>query len=185
MPEIQVQAAGSVALKGGASVELDKVPGAQLAWLVAVGVRSVVSNARSDAAKTARDSATAAKLPEPTTTELDTLKAEAEAELIAAIYAGTAGTSARGPRGTAVETIARRIATEEVKAILKAHGLVQPAKGAKIRFADGQEFSLTELVGRRLEQHGERLQAAAEAEAARSAEAAEAGGADVAEALGL
>lgn len=104
---------------------------------------------------------------------------ELVADALAALNAGTLGNRVSGPRLTPVETIARNMAKKEVEDILRANKIAIPkttGKGdarveGKIKTADG-EFTLGELVSRRLEKFGDRINAAAAKEAAKRAKEA-------------
>jgi len=105
------------------------------------------------------------------------LIADTDAAFVAAIHAGEIGASSGG-RGTALETVMKRIATDEINGILSTHRLAKPKKAAdKITFGDGTAFTFGELVERRLSEghpysHGPRIRKVAEAEQARLAKAA-------------
>jgi hypothetical protein len=108
-----------------------------------------------------------------------TLVASVRADLLTALDAGTLGASTRGPRGSSADTIAREIAEDEIMAILKQHGIARPKKAAdKVNIPDGSEFTMGELIARRLSDtalygHGTRIRKAAEAKLAALAKVAE------------
>lgn len=120
-------------------------------------------------------------------------KNEFQLALIEAMNSGTLGQSNRGPRIDPVEAARQAIAKREVIDVLRGAGLKQPKGDAKVKFADGQEFTMGELVNRRLDKHGERITREAQkhvAELERKAkkakeEASKAGATANADALGL
>jgi hypothetical protein len=107
----------------------------------------------------------------------DKLVLDTQAAFLAAIQAGEIGASSGG-RGTALETIMKRIASDEINNIFSTQRIAKPKKVAeKIPFGDGSEFTFGELVERRLSEghpysHGPRIRKLAEAEQARLAKAA-------------
>lgn len=94
------------------------------------------------------------------------------------ILAGKVGTRlGGGPRGSAVETIMRQIATAEVKqalTVVRSDGRnTQAVNAYKAMDKDGRAKTLKAQVEKYLASSGEKLRAKAEAEMARRAEAAE------------
>ncbi len=98
---------------------------------------------------------------------------------IEALTKGTIGTRVGGPRGTAIDTVIRGLAKDEVKAVLKHNGLTFPTGEKVVEFADGTKLTGSELIDRRIAKHGDRLRKEAEAEMKRQErDAAKAGGVD-------
>jgi hypothetical protein len=108
--------------------------------------------------------------------------AEVSADFLAALNDGTLGNRVSGPRLTPVETIARQMARKEIEDILRANKIKVPTKDDKVKMPDG-EFTMAELVTRRLEKFGDRINAAAKKEADRRAKQTDAVTANAAEAL--
>lgn len=80
------------------------------------------------------------------------VKAEYVAKAIDALIAGTVGVSVRGPSVDPIEAIVNRLARKEVLDVLRASGTKPPKKADdKVKFANGAEFTLAELVARRLD----------------------------------
>ena len=100
--------------------------------------------------------------------DINAAKAEYVASAIAALQAGTVGTSTRGPSLDPVEAEVARIAKAEINTVLKANGATFKKVGegdtAKrvVTFANGDAFTMAELVERRLAAHGERIRKEAE-----------------------
>lgn len=85
-------------------------------------------------------------------------KLEFQLAFIASMAEGTLGQSiSRGPRVDPVEAAEHAIAKREVIDVLRGAGLKTPKSEAKVKFADGQEYTMDELVERRLAKHGERI----------------------------
>jgi hypothetical protein len=121
----------------------------------------------------------------------DAAKAEAKAAFIAeAVKVMTEGNMGHGrvgtPRGTQLETIMRRIAESEIRAILKSNGVALPSGDKTVKLG-AQEFTRQALIERRLAQHGDRIRKDAEAEQKKLERVAKAsaGEGEGAEALGL
>lgn len=108
--------------------------------------------------------------------------AEVSADFLKALTEGTLGNRVSGPRLTPVETIARQMAKKEIEDILRANKIKVPTKDDKVKMPDG-EFTMTELVTRRLEKFGDRINAAAKKEADRRAKQTDAVTANATEAL--
>jgi predicted phosphoribosyltransferase len=70
---------------------------------------------------------------------------------------GELGISTRKPRVDPVEAAALAIAKREVTEKLRGAGLKVPKKDERVAFANGDSFTMDELVARRLEMHGERI----------------------------
>lgn len=109
--------------------------------------------------------------------------AAVQADMLKALNEGTLGARVAGPRLTPVETIANQMARKEIEDILRTNKIKVPKKDDKVSMPDG-EFTMAELVARRLAKHGDRINKAAAAEAARRAKNTAAVTADGAAALG-
>lgn len=89
---------------------------------------------------------------EDTKENREKLKAEYRAKLFDAMLAGTVGVSVRGPSVDPITVIVQRLAKKEVLDVLKASGTKPPKKSDdKVTFANGDKFTLAELVARRLD----------------------------------
>lgn len=115
--------------------------------------------------------------------EIAAKKAEYVSAAVAALEAGTVGMATRGPAADPVEAEMERIAKREINAILKTNGAKFSGKGdeRKVTFANGQSFTMDQLVERRLANpsEGPRIKTAAEKaikQAAREAEKVKATG---------
>ena len=84
-------------------------------------------------------------------------------DAVKALHDGTVGESTRGPRGTALDTVIRAIASAEVKKVLANIGVTMPSGDRKVRFVTGEELTSSELIARRIARHGARLTKEAEA----------------------
>ena len=89
------------------------------------------------------------------------------ADTLKALTDGTIGVrSTSGPRVTPLETLRRQIARKEIEDMLRGHKIAVPKGEAKLKTKDG-EFTMVELVDRRLVEngpHAERIAKAAEKE---------------------
>lgn len=109
-------------------------------------------------------------------------KAECVTKAIEVLLNGVMGAGRMGvPRGTAIETVVRQMATKEVVANLKHNKLAMPKKAEDtitINAGQANERKLTrnDLIAAWVKKHGERLTKAAEAEMKRQAKLAEAAG---------
>lgn len=121
-------------------------------------------------------------------------KLTAQQALFKAITDGTLGSGrGGGPRGTKLETVLRDLAKAEVISILNSQNIKLPKKASDtIKFKNGDEFTLAQLVDRRVgnDNHADRLRKEAEtkmrADERRAAKAAaEAKGAGSVEEAGL
>jgi hypothetical protein len=151
--------------------ELDTAlfPPATVDALIRRGVSHILGNEASSKAKAWEESENASRAEtagkagqstyNPVTDEEKAAKkAEFQAAFVDAMTAGTLGQgAARGPRVDPVEAAARGIAKREIADVLRGVGLKLPKTDAKVKFTDGQEFTLAELIDRRLEKHGERI----------------------------
>lgn len=112
-------------------------------------------------------------------------KTEVYAEAKQALLDGTMGFNARGPRLDPVEAEMTRLATAEVKAILRGAKMTV-GKDKNVRFADGTIKSLADMVATRIERESDRLRKEAERNVkAVAKKASEVAGGATAEALGL
>lgn len=105
-----------------------------------------------------------------------------QSDMLKALNEGTLGARVAGPRLTPVETIANQMARKEIEDILRTNKIKVPKKDDKVKMPDG-EFTMAELIARRLAKFGERINAAAKKEADRRAKATAAVTADAAAAI--
>ena len=85
------------------------------------------------------------------------------ADAVKALHDGTVGDGMRGPRGTALDTVIRAIASAEVKKTLANIGVTMPSGDKKVKFTTGEELTASELIARRIAKHGDRITKEAEA----------------------
>lgn len=95
---------------------------------------------------------------EPTDDEKAAKKAEYVEKAIAALWAGEIGMGVRGPAVSPLEREVERLARGEVMAVLKSNGIKPPRGDEAVKFANGAEFTLEQLIERRIGAHGERLE---------------------------
>src|SRR3954471_23062408 len=116
---------------GDVTFSLATLPAASLAALASRGLAHYLGNEGASAVSSKKDAfAKEHDGAEPDESTVASWKAEELAARVARITEGTIGQNSRGPRGTAVDTIARRIAVSELTANL--------AK-SKIKFPTGKE----------------------------------------------
>ena len=89
---------------------------------------------------------------EPGADEVQAKKAEYVANAVKALLAGEVGTATRGPAADPIESEMDRIAKREINAVLKANGAKFSGKGDErvVTFANGEKFTMDQLVERRL-----------------------------------
>lgn len=114
---------------------------------------------------------------QPGDDEVAAKKAEYRGIAIAALQAGTVGTATRGPAADPIEAEMERIAKREINEVLKKNGAKFTGKGdeRKVTFANGDSFTMDELIERRLANvdHKARIEKEAKRALAASAKAAE------------
>lgn len=166
------------------SFDLGALPTASLIALASSGLAHKMGNEVASQVSTEKAKRKEAGSAELTEAEIDTMLAELREEMAGKILAGTIGTSTRGPRGTALDTIVRQKAKAEMVAVLAKHGITFPegkypkthaqAGEARVIVMDGKAVTGSELVDRYLTKHSERLTALAKREMAAVEKAAEA-----------
>ena len=111
----------------------------------------------------------------------DSAKAAKKTELIKAaieaLASGTVGTRVSGPRVEPIEATRNAIAKKEVLDILRAANIKVPKGEEAVRFADGTQKTLAQMVATRLEKFGDRIEKEAQkklADDARRVKAAQA-----------
>jgi hypothetical protein len=144
---------------GQYEIDTGKLPPTTIDALVRRGISHVLGNEAASKVSAWADNAERIKAEGNATDEQKAQKkAEFQAAFIDAMVNGTLGQhTARGPRVDPIESAANGIAKREVIDVLRGAGLKQPKGEAKVKFADGQEFTMAELVERRLAKHGERI----------------------------
>lgn len=158
------------------------LPARSLAALVASGLAHKLGN--EIAAKVAAYKAKATDGKLPSESEIAQFKAQKQKEMFASLLSGEAAASARGPRGSAIESMMKKIAAEELAARFRALGKSLPSgdKTITLTTGDGRVEAVTRatLIDRRVAAHSERLRAEAERriseERAKAAAAVAAGG---------
>lgn len=155
---------------GTATVEFDSLPAVSQRALAQRGLAHFLGNEQ--ASKVAGHF----EGKEPTDDEKAAYKAECVAKALQALIDGTVGTRIGTPRGTQIETIMRRIAEAQVRAVLKGNGITMPSGDKVVKLGD-QEFTRAQLITRRLEnpKFSESIRKEAEAEMKRVEKAAGAG----------
>lgn len=93
---------------------------------------------------------------------VEALEHQYREEFLAKIMGGTLGVRATGPRGSAIETVMRAVAIEELRAALGKKNVKWPAKADDELTVGGKVYTRTGLVDAYLEKHGEKLRAEAE-----------------------
>jgi hypothetical protein len=182
---------GSTVTYGDHTIDVAALPEKSVMALIRRGVAHYLGNEQ--ASKVSGWKAERAESGNPANdAEVAAYKADRMAEAVKALMDGTIGSSIRGPRGTAVDTVIRQLAETEVKGILKANGLSMPSGDKVVEFADGTRLTRGQLIDRRITNHGDRLRKEAEAKikaderkAQREVDAAKAAGGQGVEALGL
>lgn len=163
---------------GSHSIDVAKLPEASVVALLKRGLTHYLGNEQTSKLVAARKREGAFD----GTTE-EAYKADLVAKAVAALHEGTIGTQVRGPSVDPVEAAMERIARAEINAVLKAKGAKFVGKGddRKVTFANGESFTMNDLIDRRLgnEEHSARIRKEAEKalkSAAKQAEAAKVAG---------
>lgn len=95
---------------------------------------------------------------------------EVQADILDALNKGELGSRVSGPRLAPLDTIKRQIARKEVEDILRGNKLAVPKGEAKVKMGDA-EFTMAQLIDRRIEKFSDRITAAATKELAARAKA--------------
>lgn len=186
---------------GEFTIDPANLPEASVQALLSRGVTHYLGNEQASKLTNLIRKAVNAEAPSAVTSEQVKTYREANAETVsgwnnelvasalAALTAGTVGVrAAAGPKLDPIAKIAGRIAKAEVLSVLKSQSIAAPKGDEKVRFADGTELSMADLVSRRLAKHGERINTEAKAESKRvereNAKRAANAGADLADLIG-
>jgi len=171
-------------------IAISALPPASLLAMVSRGITHYMGSEQSSKVVAARKAAE--EKGEAFTDEAaEALKNTSQKEAWQALLDGKVGMGNRGPRGTATETVMRRLIVADITAKLKAHKLSVPKGDATVTLGS-RSFTLAQLIERAMAREGERFRREAEAEikamerkaAAAIAKAAQAGG-EGPDALGL
>lgn len=114
----------------------------------------------------------------PADDEVAAWKVEYIQAAVKALMEGTVGTATRGPAADPIEAEMERIAKREINEVLKKNGAKFSGKGEErvVTFADGQKFTMDQLVERRMANadHAARIRKEAERAIKAAAKQAEA-----------
>lgn len=150
---------------GEIALDFSKLPENSLTAMLKRGVAHYFGN--EIASKISGRKAKAAEAGEPLSDEaIEALRADFIAEAMAKLQDGTVGTSTRGIGLDPVEAKMESIARKEIGDVLKANKAKFTGKGEdrKVKFADGSEFTMDQLIERRLgnAEHADRIRKLAE-----------------------
>lgn len=114
---------------------------------------------------------------EPGADEISAKKAEYVLNAVKALMEGTVGTATRGPAADPIDAEMDRIAKREISIVLKSNGAKFSGKGDErvVTFANGEKFTMEQLVERRLAnvEYAPRIRKEAEKAISNAAKAAE------------
>jgi len=157
---------------GNYSVDTTTLPEASVSALLSRGLTHFLGNeqasklaswVKGEGQANSDDKATCTAWKEANAQAVSDKMAELVKSGIAALTEGTIGTRASaGPRVSPLDTMVRSIAKKEVLGILATHSIKAPKKDEKVRFANGTEKSLDEMIATRIEKEGERITKEAE-----------------------
>lgn len=157
---------------GGHIIEVSNLPEASLSAMIRRGLVHFLGNEQASKVAAKVKSQESGENPTVATDEDKAAwKAEFVTNAVAALLAGTVGVRAVGePREKSdpVGSLVRKLAKAAVTKILSDNGIKVPKKDEKVKTASG-EFTMTELVDRRIASQGETLRAEAEKEIAAQA----------------
>lgn len=139
---------------GDKEFDFNKLPQASLVAMLRRGVSHFLGSEQASKVTGRFKPDADGKLPEgvvDTPENREAYKAECVAKAIAALIEGTVGVSTRGPALDPIEKVMRGIAKAQVITVLKANNIAVPKKSADaIKFANGDEFTMDQLIERRL-----------------------------------
>jgi len=171
-------------------IDLSSLPEASLRALLSRGLTHYMGSEQASKVTAARKAAEEAGETFGEA-EAEAAKVKFQDEAWGHLVGGTMGGGARGPRGTAVETVMRQIIVADITTKLKAAGLTVPKGKDTIKLGE-QAFTLAALIDRAMARDGDRFRKEAEAEmkarerrAAKALADAKASGATGLDALGL
>ena len=144
---------------GEHTVDPTKLPVASINALLRRGVSHLLGNEQASKLTAWVESATKdANGAAPTDEAKAAKKAEFVKAALAALAEGTIGTRVSGPRVEPIEAARNAIAKKEVLDILRAANIKVPKGEEAVRFADGTEKTLAQMVATRLEKFGDRIE---------------------------
>lgn len=150
---------------GDLSIDSSKLSPVGLEALVRRGISHLLGNEQSS--KVGPESAWAKAFAEsnkrpPSKDEIDAQKVELQKVAIQALYDGTIGIRAAGPRTNPLDSEMSSIAKREVLDVLRTQGIKKFPTGDDVVTLGGQSFTGDILIERRLAKHGERIKREAE-----------------------
>lgn len=168
MTSISVE--NAVVTNAGHTIDLSALPGKSINALLSRGLTHFLGSEQASKVKARKD-----KHLEDTKVEADEdtvagWKAEFVTKAINALLEGTIGVRAAGQASVdPFEAMCEKIAKAEVLEILRANGIKIPKKDETVKFANGAEKSIEDMIASRLEKNGEAIEKAAKKELAEKA----------------
>lgn len=160
---------------GNRTIELNDMPESNVTVLVQRTVNHILQNEVSAKVKNWKDAYTKENGTEPDEDEVAEQTEAFRDEQWTRITEGDLTLRSSGPRGTAIETLMREIATKRVRLAAKAAKITLPKKATDTIDVRGiGPQTMAQLVQRRLDKEGDDIRAAAERQMADDAKAVEA-----------
>lgn len=157
----------------GRDLDVNSLPEKSVAAILRRGFTHYFGSEIASKVKAKKDKHLEEHKVEMTEQEIDTLKALLVEDGFAKLLAGTLGDRAVGQSIDPVEALIESKARAEVKDMLRVNGVKVPKAGETIKTPDGAEYTLDELVERRLSNadHKARLEKEAKKDIAAKAKA--------------
>jgi len=170
----------SIVTYGNHNIDTATLPVASIDSLLRKGISHFLGNEQASKVTAWVESVTKEKNVAPTDEEKAAKKAEFIKSAIEALVAGTVGTRVSGPRVEPIEAARNTIARKEVTDILRAANIKVPKGDEAVKFADGTEKTLAQMIATRLEKFGDRIEKEAQKKLAEDARRVKAASATVA-----
>lgn len=178
----------TVLTSAGNEIDFAQLPEVSIRALLSRGLTHYLGSEQASKVKAHKDKYLEEHKVELGEDEVAAVKADFVAKAIDALRAGTIGQRAVGITIDPLEKAMEKIAKQEVLDILRANGIKVPKKDEAVKFANGTEKTMDEMVAGRLAKNGEAIEKAAKkvlAEAKRKADALRVADASDSEALGF
>ena len=160
MPSIDLEKTTFVA--GGKEYDWTQLPASTVAAMLSRGATHYFGSEVSSRAKGRADKAAKGSGNALADDEIAAIKAETLADFHEKFTSGNVGVRAVGVTVDPVEKRMEKIAKGEVLEILSGLNIKRPKKDEAVKFANGVEKTLDDMVATRLEQHGDRIRKEAE-----------------------
>lgn len=178
----------TVLTSAGHEIDFGALPETSVRALLSRGLTHFLGSEQASKVKAHKDKYLEEHKVELSDDEVSVVKADFVAKAIEALRLGTIGQRAVGITIDPLEKAMEKIAKAQVLDILRANGIKTPKKDEAVKFANGTEKTLDEMIEGRLAKNGEAIEKEAKkvlADAKRKAEALKVADASDSEALGF